>query len=154
MKVPAEVVHPDSEVSAVATRMLTHHLRSMPVVEAGILVGIVARRDLLRALACDDDVLETKIRALLDIYAGSRRQWAIEVADGRALVRGGFADAAEQRTVSALALTVDGVVHVDIAADRPLPANPRSVQTATPSPGKSTVRRTTGAPASGALENR
>ncbi|RDI68322.1 CBS domain-containing protein [Nocardia pseudobrasiliensis] len=117
MTVPVEVVHPDTEVSAIATLMLNHRLRSVPVVEAGILVGIVARRDLLRALVRNDAAVETRIRALLDIYAGSRRQWTVRVTDGRAVVGGGFADAAEQRVVSALALTVDGVDHVEIFAD-------------------------------------
>ncbi|MFC9994041.1 CBS domain-containing protein [Nocardia sp. NPDC127526] len=121
MAVPVEVVTPGTDTSAIASRMLTGQLRSMPVVESGILVGIVARSDLLRTLIDDDATIEAKIRALLDDYAGSRRQWDIEVADGRVAVRGIFADDTEQRTVAELTRLVAGVHHVEILEDRVLP---------------------------------
>jgi CBS domain-containing protein len=117
MTVPVEVITPHTAVSAIASHMLTGKLRSIPVTEAGLLVGIVARRDLLRALIRDETTIEAKIRSLLDDYAGSRRQWSIEVASGRATIRGEFADPTEERIVAALAQTVDGVDHVDVAAE-------------------------------------
>lgn len=113
MTTPAEVIEPGTDLATVAARMLTRRLRSMPVVEAGILVGIVARRDLLRTLMRDDAAVEAKVRALLDDYAGSRRQWTIRVDGGHAVITGGFADAAEERTVTALALTVDEITHAE-----------------------------------------
>ncbi|WP_067669926.1 CBS domain-containing protein [Nocardia miyunensis] len=121
MSVPADVVEPGTLVGVIAARMLALHRRSMPVVEAGVLVGIVARRDLLRALICDDAAIESKVRARLDNYLGSRRQWAVAVADGHVSIRGPFADAAEQRTVSALAMTVEGVEEVRTLPDPPPP---------------------------------
>ena len=87
------------------------------MVEAGVLVSIVARRDLLRALDRDNADVEAKLRRLLDNYIDSRRQWTIEVTDDRVVVRGAFADEAEHRTIAALAHTIHGVDHVETIND-------------------------------------
>ena len=116
MTAPVQVVSPRSDISTIAVRMINGRLRSIPVVEAGLLVGIVARRDVLRALIDDDATIAANIRALLDDFAGSRRAWAIEVVEGRVTIRGGFADDAEQHVVATLARSVNGVRHVDFQA--------------------------------------
>jgi CBS domain-containing protein len=83
MASPVEVVGPTTEVAAVAERMLSGHFHAMPVVEEGLLIGMVSRRDLLRTMVRDDDVIKSKVRGLLDDYAGSRRHWSVEVSAAR-----------------------------------------------------------------------
>jgi CBS domain-containing protein len=47
MSQPVEVVHPDTDLSEVSERMLKWQVGCLPVVEAGRLVGIVTRSDLI-----------------------------------------------------------------------------------------------------------
>ncbi|HEV8557649.1 MAG TPA: CBS domain-containing protein [Actinophytocola sp.] len=115
MTAPVEVVTPGTAITTVAERMLAGRLRCLPVVEEGLLVGVVARRDLLRTLVRDDDVIGASVRALLDDYAGSRRRWNIEVTGGKVVISGEFADQAERSVVAALARTAPGVTGVDLS---------------------------------------
>jgi CBS domain-containing protein len=119
MATPVEVVGPTTDVGAIAERMLALRLRCMPVVEEGLLICIVSRRDLLRMLVRDDDVIKANLRHLLDEYAGSRRRWVVEIADGEVVVSGDFADAAERAIVAALARTVAGVSTVELRTTMP-----------------------------------
>ena len=121
MHTPVEVTAPDSDVATVAERMLASGLRSLPVVEEGLLVGIVARRDLLRTMVRGDDVITANVRGLLDRYAGSRRHWHVDVTDGQVTVKGDFADEAEKAIVAALARTVAGVSVVTLTVTAPAP---------------------------------
>jgi CBS domain-containing protein len=116
MRTPVEVTALDADIATIAERMLTKGLRSLPVVEEGLLVGIVARRDLLRTMVRADDVITANIRGLLDRYAGSRRHWEVEVDDGTATISGDFADQAERKIVAALVRTVGGVSAVTLKA--------------------------------------
>lgn len=119
MAAPVEVTAPDADVATIAERMLTRHLRALPVVAEGLLVGIVARRDLLRTMIRTDDVVKANVRGLLDKYAGSSRHWTVVVTDGATTISGDFADEAEKSVVAALARTVGGVYSVELVADMP-----------------------------------
>lgn len=50
MTAATETVSPDEELSSVSEMFLKNCRRMMPVVEAGVLVGIVSRKDILKAL--------------------------------------------------------------------------------------------------------
>lgn len=119
MTAPAEVVGPATDVAALAERMAQQGLRSVPVVQLGLLIGIVSRQDVLRGMASGAQALASQIRALLDEYAGSRRQWSIRVENGIVEISGAFADDAERRLVVALARTVEGVRKVHIVPTAP-----------------------------------
>ncbi|MET7990933.1 CBS domain-containing protein [Amycolatopsis sp. NPDC005232] len=109
------VVELDTDVSDIAARMLVDRLRSIPVVDAGGLAGIVSRRDLLRPLVGHDDAIAAQVRGLFKDYTGHRDLWSVSVTAGLVTVRGIFADEAERGLVAALAKTVEGVTAVELA---------------------------------------
>ncbi|WAL68952.1 CBS domain-containing protein [Amycolatopsis cynarae] len=114
MTAPVEVATMDTDISQIARHMLSDRLRCVPVVDDGVLVGVVSRRDLLRPLVRHDDAIAAQLRALLTDYAGHRSRWSVEVAGGVAHISGDFSDEAERRVVNALAKTVPGVHHAEI----------------------------------------
>src|SRR5262245_6511889 len=119
MSRPVVSVDTRSTVREAVTALTEHGFAAVPVVEEGLLVGMVARRDLLRTMVRTDDVVAANVRGLLDRYAGSRRHWEVEVVDGRVAVQGDFADEAEKAVVAALARTVSGVLAVALTATAP-----------------------------------
>jgi CBS domain-containing protein len=114
MTTPAETVALDTDVTEIARRMLGDRLRSIPVVDDGVLVGIVSRRDMLSPLVRQDDSIASHLNALLTDYSGHRDRWTISVTGGMVTIRGVFTDEAERRVVVALAKTVYGVVGVEL----------------------------------------
>jgi CBS domain-containing protein len=123
MTTPAVTMPMTASTTEIAANMLAGGLRSLPIVDdEGLLVGIVARIDLLRELVHDDDMVAEGVQRVLHSYAGLHPQWEVEMVDGVVWVTGVFADEAERRLVMALALTVPGVQRVELrsvaAADR------------------------------------
>ncbi|GAA0581922.1 CBS domain-containing protein [Paractinoplanes ferrugineus] len=112
------VTRPDADVAEVAETMLAHDVRSMPVVQGGRVVGIVSRRDILRAMVRGDDMLAAEIQHRLDEYGGHRR-WTATVESGIAHVTGAFTDETEQGIVLVLARTVPGIAGVKLGQSRP-----------------------------------
>ena len=100
----------DTDAAAAARMMLRHGLKSVPVVSGDRLVGIVARRDLLRLVARGDDDVRADLQARLEEEIELLRRLRIEVADGVVTVSG--AGDLGRRLMAALARTVPGVVEV------------------------------------------
>jgi osmotically-inducible protein OsmY len=75
-------------------------------------VGIVSRRDLLRTLIRDDDVIAAEVSQRVTAYTGGRADWQVTVTDGQVDLHGEVDDDAEERVLLVLAGTVPGVSHV------------------------------------------
>lgn len=105
---------PDIDVAEVAEAMLEYDVRSVPVLEDGDLVGIVSRRDILRAMVRGDDVLTGEVQHRLDEYADGQRRWTVTVEGGIARIAGDFDDTVEHGVVAVLARTVPGVAAVEL----------------------------------------
>lgn len=117
MSTPVEVATPDTDIAELARRILAGRLRSIPIVQHGVLVGVVSRRELLRPLVRSDDVIATAAQALLTEYSGHQNRWRVSVRAGFATIRGEFADEAERGVVAALAGTVPGVIGTELSTE-------------------------------------
>jgi CBS domain-containing protein len=111
-----------ADVADLTHVFLDEGLRSVPVLEDERLVGIVSRRDALRALARSDDEIGRDVRRLVDSYTGRTDEWTVTVTEGVVDLRrpvamspqAPAADSADEDadTVETLARTVPGVVAV------------------------------------------
>jgi CBS domain-containing protein len=100
---------PAEDISDAAQVMLDWNVRSLPVLEAGRIVGIVSRRDLVRAAVRTDEVLRAELQHRLDEYAGDHLRWSVSVSDGACTVTGQFDDEVEKTVVTVMARTVAGI---------------------------------------------
>lgn len=114
MASPVISVPMSTTLAELAEILLDGRLRCVPVVDDGVLVGVVSRSDLLRILVHDDDILADHVRRLVHAYGGPRPKWVVDVVDGVVWITGPFADEAERRVLLALAHTVPGVTRVEL----------------------------------------
>lgn len=114
MTSPVTTVPMTASLTELAEVLLDRKLRCVPVVDDGVLVGVISRSDLLRTLVHDDDVLADHVRSLVHAYAGTQPKWLVEVTDGVVRITGPFADEAERRIVLALARTIPGANRVEL----------------------------------------
>jgi len=102
----------DSDVASAARVMLEHDVRQLPVVSVGHVVGIIARRDLIKVLARSDEQITAELEELFadeSMFAG---RYGIDVKDG-SVVLSGSSDPADRRLARILARGVPGVIEVE-----------------------------------------
>jgi len=107
---------PDTDVAEVADMMIRHDVRSIPVVEGREVVGIISRRDILRAMVRSDEVLAMEVQHRLDEYADGVHRWGAIVDGGIVTVVGEFNNDTELAVVTVLARTVPGISAVTVKA--------------------------------------
>jgi CBS domain-containing protein len=107
---------PRADVAEVAEAMLQNDVRSIPVIEDRAVVGIISRRDILRAMVRSDAQLVREVQYRLDEYADGRRRWIATVEGGVASVAGEYDNETERAVVAVLARTVPGVATVRVTA--------------------------------------
>jgi CBS domain-containing protein len=116
MTTAVRTVLPTTDVAELAHFFLDEGLRSVPVLDHERLVGIVSRRDVLRALSRADDEIGGDVRRLVDSYTGGTDDWSVTVTEGVVDLRLPSDEdaAADIDTVRTLARTVPGVVAVRV----------------------------------------
>jgi CBS domain-containing protein len=117
MTTPAIAMGPGTDVAVLAKALLAAGNRSMPIVEGATLVGILTRRDIVRAIARDDDTIAADVRHRLEIY-GNDRRWQVEVHDGVVSIADQFDDETDRHIATVLAEAVPGVVRATAFAAR------------------------------------
>ena len=140
MNAPASTIAPDDEVAEAARIMTEHGFNRLPVVDAGELVGIVTRADLVRAFTRSDEEIERELReeVLLRTLWIDPASVRIAVREGEVTLAGDVEQKADAELLEHFATRVPGVVSVrsDLswrlespeppASDPHVPAPPRS----------------------------
>jgi CBS domain-containing protein len=104
-------VRPDDDVASAVEVMSDKGFKSLPVVDDGhLLVGILSRSDVVRALARDDTLIADDIRAVFRDLGHT--DWVVEVAEGVVEITG--ADHTRHSLAHTIARTVQGVVAVRV----------------------------------------
>ena len=119
MTVGVRSVEAAADAADMARIFIHEHVRSVPVLEHGRMVGIVSRRDLLRGLVRPDDSIRTDLLRVVEDYTGELGCWDIVVTTGEATIRRetgapGISARVEDRALVELAATVGGVVSVRV----------------------------------------
>jgi CBS domain-containing protein len=117
MSTPVTAMSAGTDVADIASALLDARQRCMPIVDGSRVIGVVTRRDIVRAVARDDATVAGDVRHRLETYGGERR-WRVAVHDGVVTIGDRFDDEADRHVVTVLAEAVPGVVRAHAVAVR------------------------------------
>ena len=109
MTVHPHTVREDSDVAELAHTFATTSWKSVPVVRGDVLLGVVSRSDVIRAMSRSDTDIAVEITRTL--AETGLKSWHVEVVDGVVHVAGTGSDR-ERGAVGSIAQSVKGVRHV------------------------------------------
>ncbi len=111
MTPPAQPVQEDDDPTEIGRGMLESNVRHVPVMRGTILVGILARPELLRLLRSSDLTLQRSIERLLwrCRFAPPDYNIDIDIDGGTVLVEGEVDHESDVRVVGSLIAGLDGV---------------------------------------------
>jgi CBS domain-containing protein len=112
MTAPALTGRPTQQVSNAARIMIAHRINRLPIVNAGRLVGIVTRADIVRAFHRSDDEIAEEIRSevLHDALWVAPEALELTVAEGVVTLRGTVETQYDADAAARLVRRVPGVV--------------------------------------------
>jgi CBS domain-containing protein len=115
MTSPAITVEPWVPVPKAAAAMTSHRVNRLPVVDDGVLVGIVTRADLVRSYVRSDEELARTIRfeVIRQLLWLDPATFAIEVHDGVAAISGSVERRSTAEMIARLTAMVPGIIDVD-----------------------------------------
>ncbi|MBN6040364.1 CBS domain-containing protein [Amycolatopsis sp. 195334CR] len=109
MTSPAVAMGGGTDVADLCRALLDDRIRAMPIVDGATVVGIVTRRDVVRALARSDADIAADVRHHLEIYGGPGR-WRVEVHDGVVHIVDAYDSETDRHVATLLAQAVPGVL--------------------------------------------
>ncbi len=117
MTSPAVTIQPETSVRDAARIMTERQINRLPVVEAGLLVGIVSRADIVRAFVRSDDELRSAIVEEVVRHAMWLDERDIEVAvtNGYARLHGTVERRSDVPILARLVREVPGVIDAEVA---------------------------------------
>jgi len=121
MSTPVESLTAGADVADAAQMMVDERIRCLPIVDGRELVGIVTRRDVLRAAVADNDRdLEAEISRQLRHLDTSER-WTVSVQAGVADIEDYGTDIVDRELAGRMASNIPGVVQVQTRHQTPDP---------------------------------
>ena len=117
MTSPVESLTPGADIDDAARMMVRERIRCLPIVDGVGLVGVITRRDLLRAAMSHQDAAARDAILHRLHQLDPRDRWDVAVTGGHAVIGDHVDDARDRAAVSVIANEMRGVARADVHYD-------------------------------------